>query len=437
MSLIIRGPVFTSGKIERTGVRIENGVIKAVSNGDLGRADEVLELGPREILLPAGVDTLCALRDWNEAPRDTVETVTKAALSAGVTVVCDQCNTSPRINTPELVRKRSALAAERSYTDFGIATHPPADRTSFKEYRDAGAHTLQIFPWEMRPWLEPADVDDSAATFRRMAQSGFPAMIFVDEFAFRETVLQYDAELYALKALLPRLDPALKARLFVTLPQSVDMILEHKARLPNIAIQCAPHYILISHDAARARIGVAAMHSPPLRPDSAAAQMREYAKQGKIDIVVSHHTPHRLPDKYNTDPVPNEFKPKAGFSSIDISYPLLLTEIGVEQACKAYSENPARFLGLKKGQIAPGFDADLAVFEQHTGEAERQFHVTGGITPGLWQVDPSQFQSLGRVTPFVGQRLAYRANRTYLRGEVAYDRGSGVFTRRAVKQIRL
>ena len=40
------------------GVRIENGVIKAVSGSDLGRADKTVELGPREILLPAGVDAL-------------------------------------------------------------------------------------------------------------------------------------------------------------------------------------------------------------------------------------------------------------------------------------------------------------------------------------------------------------------------------------------
>lgn len=437
MSLIIRGAVFTGGKVVQTGVRVEAGLIKAVSTGDLGQADEVVQLGPREILLPAGLDALCAMRDGAEAPRDTIEAVTKAALSAGVTVVCDQANTAPRIITPELVRERSALVAERSYVDFGIGAHPPIDRTRLEEYRDAGAHTLQLFPWELRPWLEPADVDDSAETFRRFAQLGLPAMIFVDEFAFRETPLQDVAETFALKALLPRLDPALKVRLMVTLPESVDMILAHKDRLPNVSIQSEPLCLFISREAAYERIGIAAFHSPPLRSAEAVARMREHAEQGAIDILVSHHTPHRMPDKYNTDPVPGEFKPKAGFSAMDISYPLMLTELGVERTCKAYCENPARYLGLKKGVIASGFEADLAIFEQHSGEEERQFHVNRGVTPAVWRVDPRQFQSLGLVTPFVGQRLAYRVNRTYLRGEVAYDRATDAFTRRAVRQIRL
>jgi dihydroorotase-like cyclic amidohydrolase len=435
MTLIIRGAVFHDGRIRQTGVRVENGVITAVSDGDLGAAAQIVDLGPRELLLPAGVDGLCAMRDWNEAPRDTVETVTKAALSAGVTVVCDQANTSPRINVPERIRERSAFVAQRSYTDFGIAAHPPADHALLEEYREAGAHTLQLFPWELRPWLQPADIDDSAATFRRFAQLGLPAFIFVDEFAFRETALQEAAESFALRALLPRLDPALRARLFVTLPESVDLIQQHKARLPNVSILSAPHYVLISREAAHERIGVAAMHSPPLRSATAAARMREYAQQGKIDVVVSQHTPHRMPDKYNTDPVPNEFKPKAGFSSIDITYPLLLTELGVERACQLYCEAPARLLGLKQGAIAVGFEADLAIIECHEGAAERQFHVAGGLTPGVWQVDPGQFQSRGLVTPFVGQRLAYRVNRTYLRGELAYDRATGGYTRRAVRQV--
>jgi dihydroorotase len=164
--------------------------------------------------------------------------------------------------------------------------------------------------------------------------------------------------------------------------------------------------------------------------------MREYAQVGKIDLVVSHHTPHRMADKYNTDPVPNEFKPKAGFSSIDITYPLLLSELGIEQACRMYCEIPARILRVKKGIISPGFEADLAVVELDAQEPERQFHVSGGTTTGVWRVDPAHFESLGLVTPFVGQRLSYRVNRTYLRGELAYERASGTFTRRAVKQLR-
>src|SRR5262249_29137646 len=126
-----------------------------------------------------------------------------------------------------------------------------------------------------------------------------------------------------------------------------------------------------------------------------------------------------------------------GFSSIDISYPLLLTELGVAPTCKAYCENPARFLGLNKGVIASGYDADVVIFEHHTGEPERQFHVSGGFTPGLWRIDPGDFHSRGLVPRCVAHGLAYRVSRPFLAGELVYDRSSGFFTRRAIRQIRL
>src|ERR1700691_912885 len=127
--LIIHGRAFAHGTLQPRTVYVRAGVITQVvdreSFGEARSGANVLELKEGQILLPAGVDALCAMRDWGEELRDTVETVTKAALSAGVTVVCDQPNTMPRINTPELIHKRAELCAQHSYTDFGISAHPP------------------------------------------------------------------------------------------------------------------------------------------------------------------------------------------------------------------------------------------------------------------------------------------------------------------------
>ncbi len=437
MTLIIKGRMFTDGRVRNTGMRVENGIIAAVSDDDLGDARTIVELGPDQILLPAAVETLAAMRDWAEAPRDTVETVTKGALAAGVTVVCDQANTVPRINTPELVRERAEHVAARSYTDFGIAAHPPKDPERLEDYREAGAHSLQLFSWDLRPWNEPRDTDTSAATFRRYAQAGLLGLIFVDEHALRETPIHEQGELYAIRALLRRLDPGFKVRLYVTLPEAIDEIVAARERLPNIRSVTTPYNLFISRRAGFERIGLGATQFPPLRSDEAVARMRDHVEQGRIDLIMSHHAPHRMGDKYSSDPIPGELTPKAGFSGIDIGFPILLTKLGIELACRIYCESPAACLGLKKGRIAPGYEADLAVVQEDAGIADRGIHESGGITAGVWKVDPpSLFQSKGLVTPFVGERLKYLVVKTYLRGEEAFDRASGTFTRRAVRHIR-
>jgi dihydroorotase len=439
--LLIRGRVFARGNLQHRTVRIRGGSISDVLDGELtgGRSPGVraLDLKDDQILVPAGVDALSAMRDWGEHLRDTVETVTKAALSGGVTVVCDQPNTMPRINTPELVRKRSNLCAEHSYTDFGISAHPPVEAKRIDEYRDAGAFSLTLFSWDLKPWNEPRDTDDSAARFQQYANQGLKATVFVDEHSLRETSLREESEAFALEALLRRLVPDLHCQLYVTLPESVERIRSIKDRLPNVRVQTGPQWLLISREAAYAKIGSAAFMTPPLRSQAATDRMRALAAEGALDIVVAHHTPHRTVDKYSAAPRPGEFTPKAGYSTMDYTFPLLLTRLGIEQACRVYCESPARVLGLKKGLIAPGYEADLAVLETAPapGAAENS-HVHGEVLADPWRVDPSDFQSKSIVTPFIGDQLQYRVLKTFIRGEEAFDRATMCFTRRAVRQLR-
>lgn len=435
-TLIIRGPTYTQGRVQPAAVRIERGTIVAVStDSDAGTADSVMTLGERQLLLPAAIDALCAMRDWGEAPRDTVETVTRAALAGGITVVCDQPNTVPRINTPELVRRRVDFVAARSYTDFGISAHPPVEPRQVEEYRAAGAFGVSLFMWDLRPWNFPRDTDDSAAQFRRYAQLGLKGLVFPEELSLRETPLEDEGEKYALEALLRRLDPEFEVRVFATLPASIDMMLEAQQRLPRLLVQVAPHALFMSREEGFRRIGIGASHSPPLRPAVETAKLERYAQEGRIDIIVSHHSPHRMADKYSTEAIPGEFTPKRGYSAVDFAYPLCLTKLGIEQTCRAFCENPARHLGLKKGVIAAGYEADLAIVERSAGVAEQNIHQSGSVTAGVWRVDPASFQSLGKVTPFVGERLEYRVLKTFLRGEEAYDASSGTFRRLSVRRI--
>jgi dihydroorotase len=68
---------------------------------------------------------------------------------------------------------------------------------------------------------------------------------------------------------------------------------------------------------------------------------------------------------------------------------------------------PARIFGLPGGTLTPGSAADVVVFDP----AER------------WVVDPDEFFSKSRNTPFAGRQLRGRAVATIVRGHLAYQRG--------------
>ena len=435
MSLMICGRIYFDGAVSDRAVLIENGRIAAILDEDDGSAEARVELGEREILLPSAIDLQCALRDWGESERETVETCTRAALAGGVTVVGDQSNTVPRIDSVELVRRRAGDVAGKAWCDFGIAGHPPVNPPDLDGYREAGAFSVQFWPWDQRPWRYPRDTDDSQAYFRRCAELGLKGLIVVDELAFQGTALEEEGERYALQALLRRLDPAFHARVSVTRPDSVETLLGHRDRLPNMRIQVPHHALFVDRQRAYEKIGSAAFHVPPLRPAEEVERMQQLAMDGKIDVVVSFHAPHRLPDKYSTEPIPGEFTPKAGYSAVEVAYMYTLTKLGIETGCRCHCSGPAGHLGLDAGEIRIGNEANLVIVEEDEGQPEQNIHVTGSAGKGVWKVDPSKWRTLAKVTPFVGERLKYRVSKTYLRGREVFDSAGDRFTRGDVRAL--
>src|SRR5271157_5529150 len=96
---------------------LRNGVV--VHSGAGLRATETIDAGGM-LLLPGGTDMHVHMRDWSQSGKEDWETGSKSAVAGGVTLVVDQPNTVPPLNTGKMVRERVEHAQSRSFCHFAI-----------------------------------------------------------------------------------------------------------------------------------------------------------------------------------------------------------------------------------------------------------------------------------------------------------------------------
>lgn len=158
--------------------------------------------------------------------------------------------------------------------------------------------------------------------------------------------------------------------------------------------------------------GIGGKVNPPLRPRADVEKLWEHLLAGDVSWVVSDHACCREEKKFGQDR-DDVFSAKSGFGGTEYLLPGLVGEgrkrgLPMSTVAELVSTNPARRLGLPtKGDIAPGFDADIALVDP-----DRSF-----------VVDPAASESTQEYTPFRGMEIGSTVETTFLRGQRIFDEG--------------
>ncbi len=182
---------------------------------------------------------------------------------------------------------------------------------------------------------------------------------------------------------------------------AVQLLREAKRRGVRVTAETCPHYFTLTDDAVTG-FDANTKVNPPLREAADVAAIKEGLADGTLDCIVTDHAPHHADEKnveYNLAAF--------GISGIETSFALSYTALvrgGVltlEQLAEKMSTAPARILGLEGGVLREGAAADIMLAD----------------LAAAWRIDPKQFVSKGKNTPFAG---------TQVYGEVKYTIVDGV-----------
>jgi allantoinase len=158
---------------------------------------------------------------------------------------------------------------------------------------------------------------------------------------------------------------------------------------------------------------VQAKVNPPIRPREDVEALWEAVLDHKIDWIVSDHACCAAEQKWSKDDPADIWLAKAGFGGTEYLLSGVLSEgarrgMSYNHMAELLSFKPAQRFGLgQKGDLAPGFDADIALVDPHES----------------FVVRAAESESQQGYTPFEGLELTGRVKSTFLRGSLIYDRG--------------
>ena len=146
--------------------------------------------------------------------------------------------------------------------------------------------------------------------------------------------------------------------------------------------------------------------NPPLRTKADVLRLKEGLRDNIMDVISTDHAPHTFKEK-------NTSMKKAPFGIVGLETAACLTysELVLQgyltpmQMAEKMSANPAKVIGIDKGDIAPGKVADIVIFDPNE----------------TYKIDKNTFASKGRNTPFHGREVTGKVKCTICSGRVVYE----------------
>ena len=401
-----------------------NGKIKAVgkkvANGNLPTGAEKIDL-KRQILIPGIVDMRVFVGEPGYEYKENFRTLSNAALSGGVTSVVSMPNTSPVIDNVSMVdflKRRGRDKAKiniypaasltkniegKQMTEFGLlkrkgiiaftdglkTVQNPQVMSRIMNY--AGESGALIMQHAEDNILSAGGLINEGEISTRLGLKGIP---FLAEKIIVERDLSFLEE-YNCRYHISQIS---SGKTLSTIKRAKE---EGKIFSTGVSIN---NLSLNENDIGDFRTFLKL--SPPLRTEQDRLSLINAIDEGLIEVIVSDHKPEDEESKRLT------FAQAAtGATGIETLLPLALElfhndSLKLNKIIAPLTSNPAKILGIDKGSLQIGRDADLCVVDINKP----------------WVVNKNELLSKSKNTPIEDRKLQGQVIKTFIKGEIAFER---------------
>ncbi len=374
-----------------------------------------------QVVAPGFIDVHVHLREPGREDVETVASGARAAVSGGFTAVCAMPNTKPVTDNQATVgfvkRQGEAAGFARVYPIGAISVGQQGETLAeFGEMVAAGAVAVSD---DGRP-VENSHLMRSALeyalTFGIPVVEHCEVMALAHGGSMNEGLVSARLGLKGIPAEAEEID-VIRCILLakrtgghihlchLSTKGSVDLVRWGKAQGINVTAEVCSHHISLTEEACEGYNTNAKMN-PPLRTAVDVEALQLGLRDGTIDLLVTDHAPHHYDEKEREfADAPNGIVGLAPARGVHVTYLVPPGLLDLPQRVDRMSCRPAQVFRLPGGTLAVGAPADVTVFDP-----ARE-----------WTVEPRQFRSKGRNTPYAGHRLTGLATCTVVGGKVVHQ----------------
>jgi dihydroorotase len=438
MSSVLMGSIVLPDRIIRGTIQIAGGKIESINEGFSRDSQQTFDFrGKGKYLLPGLIEVHGHFREPGLEYKEDIPHGTRAGLVGGYTTVFDMPNTRPPTTTVARIEEQIRRYTGRSYTDFAINMGTSLEDIDELRKIDKGLITgVKIFTagHATTPTTIPL-LGDIARIFEILGERHIMALLHAENqelvdfftYKYRDTFKRSDPSVWgearnASVVLTSALEMIALAKQF-----GVKLYLLHLSTADEFAAvefgknigvdvygEVAAYQLAFNTDDYQTYGNIINV-APALRTPEEQKKLWQLLHAGKIDAVISEHTPHALAEKQKE----NVWEVASGMPGIQETLPVLISnwikqfgyhtlEEGLIRIAQVTSHNIATIFGFgQKGALAVGKDADIVVVDT--------------IEP--WMVKKEHLFTKNQWSAYEGMQLIGRPVATFLRGNLVYQEG--------------
>ncbi|QQZ08008.1 dihydroorotase [Heyndrickxia vini] len=411
-----------NGKETQADIRIHNGVIKEIGK-NLEIYDEAVFEANGSLLTPGFIDLHIHLREPGGEHKETIETGTLAAAKGGFTTVACMPNTKPVPDTPEQMEwlmNRIEETAHVKVLPYAAITKGQLgeELTNFAGLKENGAFAftddgvgVQTAATMFEAMKRAADLDMAVVAHCEDNSLIYGGAVHEGDFSKEHNIPGIpsvcESVHIARDILLAEAAGCHYHVCHISTKESVRVVRDAKRAGIHVTAEVTPHHLLLC-DEDIPSLDTNYKMNPPLRGKEDREALLEGLLDGTIDFIATDHAPHTSEEKSK-----GMSRAPFGIVGLETAFPLLYThfvEKGIftlQQLVDWLTIAPAKAFQLPSGKLKVGAAADITLINL---ENEKM-------------INPLEFESKGKNTPFTGWHCKGWPVATFVDGELKWNDG--------------